>query len=131
MTVYSLHHCEGCARLKEIKSMTNKLQTAAVAFLIFLSTLCSAQSDALRGTVFTASGSVSLKSTVIDVEKYQPVGHMMFGCSPNAASCYMPTAGETGYIVGTMSGGPYAGKNLLIFWNEAKMYSCVVLVQSY
>ena len=110
--------------------MTNKLQTAAVAFLIFLSTLCSAQNDTLRGTVFTATGSTSLKSTVIDVEKYHPVGHMTFGCN-HGASCYMPAAGETGYIIRTMSRGPYAGKNLLIFWNEAKTYSCVVLVESF
>ena len=110
--------------------MTNKLQTAAVAFLIFMSTLCGAQSDALRGTVFTVTGSTSLESTVIGVEKYHPVGRMTFGCN-HGASCYMPAAGETGYIIRTMSRGPYAGKNLLIFWNEAKTYSCVVLVESF
>jgi len=35
LTVYSLHHCEGCARLKEIKSMTyTKDNTAKLQTII-------------------------------------------------------------------------------------------------
>jgi hypothetical protein len=76
--------------------MTNKLQTAAVAFLIFISTLCSAQHASIQGTVY---GSKQLEN-VINVAVDTFGGHsMLLGCTPTDADCKMLLAGDSVLIV--------------------------------
>ena len=105
--------------------MTNKLQTAAVAFLIFLSTLCSAQ-DYTTNRLAVKSVNYGAQSATVDIGPFFPETGVVgmhgdvIGCNNDEASCYAPNVGESGNLVG----GPiiYANfPNITIKWDNGNV----------
>jgi hypothetical protein len=92
--------------------MSNKLQTAAIAFLIFLSTLCSAQHASIQGTVYASKQLENVVNVGVDTFG----GHsMLLGCTPTDADCKMFLAGDSILIVFVpKTDGAYIGTTVVV-----------------
>ena len=91
--------------------MKHRIQTVAIAFLIFLSTLCNAQSkDNIVVTSSRFTGHYAM------VEALTQNARLLLSCDTYDRICKMPIAGDTGTWVVTV--GPYAGTNILITWSD-------------
>ena len=90
--------------------MKHQIQTVAIAFLIFLSTLCNAQSKDIVVASSHLTGHYAM------VEALTQNARLLLSCDTDDRICKMPIAGDTGTWVVTV--GPYAGTNILITWSD-------------
>lgn len=96
--------------------MENKLQTATLAFLIFLSTLCSAQNRH-----FLVTQSVTNAQETVHLVLYTTDGaprvRMVVGCDAEGRSlniCRGAYAGETGIAIPAKDDAAYKGQNVIL-----------------
>jgi hypothetical protein len=103
--------------------MTNKLQTTAVAFLIFLSTLCSAQIP--KAKVLRSLSN----QDVIEVFVAFPNGRILdLTCNVREIACEMPLAGtEVSVLTGhDFSYHIYAGPEAHLTWDNEYVGAYVI-----
>ena len=96
--------------------MSNKLQTAAVAFLIFLSTLCSAQVPKA-----TVQESLLNNQGVIVVSIAFPNGRTLdLACNVGELACEMPLAGtKVSVLTDHIFFHIYAGPEARLTWGSS------------
>ena len=105
------------------KSERDKMKSTIAILIIFLATLCGAQT---AGTIVTViSSSVVGQSTVVEITYPGPscntnpctakVENLV--CNPHYCTCYMPEAGENG-TVRDFQLHQYVGRNVTIDWSD-------------
>jgi hypothetical protein len=106
--------------------MKHIIQITATAFLLILSTLCSADST---NELIVKSVNYGPRNVTIDVgpavPQYNPDGSVYYvagmhgevvGCNTSESSCYAPSVGQSGVL----GNGPdvYEGPNVTISWGR-------------
>jgi hypothetical protein len=88
--------------------MKHQIQTAAIAFLIFLSTLCSAQhSKPYVGYIVTVTETRTNSNGVRIIRGYEEQLNFLFQCNANDVTCRALMIGRTYMLTNILEPGHY------------------------